>query len=83
MLFGKHKGKEVSEVPRKYLEWVEANIPIRSKELAEEIATTLHGMQRQQEMETDSFDAIAKAITAKEAIRRRLVKEAELKSKAP
>jgi uncharacterized protein (DUF3820 family) len=37
MPFGKHQGRELTDVPYEYLVWVRTNIPLKSKKLKTEI----------------------------------------------
>jgi hypothetical protein len=43
MPFGKYKGVEVEDIPRSYLVWIEANVPLRGN-LAEEVYNVLRGL---------------------------------------
>ena len=40
MLFGRHKGREIAEIPRGYLRWLAGNVPIQG-ELANEVCSVL------------------------------------------
>ncbi len=45
MPFGKHRGKEITEIPRGYLKWLENNVTIQG-ELAEEVYAVVRGIPR-------------------------------------
>ena len=45
MPFGKHCGKEVADIPKGYLTWLENNVAIQG-EFAEEVYAVLRGIPR-------------------------------------
>ena len=61
MPFGKYEGREITDVPKGYLRWLENNVPIQGN-LGEEVYAVLRGLPTPPKRPAKDIDDVVQSI---------------------